>query len=162
MAKKIDERTFEAVKAAYLECDSKPDRPRLARKFKIGLSTLNNWAAENKWEELRASTAQSRSVGRVEGAKAAVRQRPKVDDLTLLNDGIADLSAEIASIDAKSKEGCATAMASLIKIKRELFPPTAEDLAEMAVSLGITPSDFLTALQRRWQKQQELAPQPVE
>ena len=162
MPKKIDDRTFEAVKDAYLECDSKPDRPRLARQFKIGLSTLNNWAAENKWEDLRSAKVAAREIGRVEGSKAAIRQRPKVDDLELMNNAIADLGAEVAVVEAKSKEGCATAMAALIKAKRELYPPDAEELAAMAVSLGITPSDFLTALQRRWAKQEELQPQPAE
>jgi hypothetical protein len=153
MAKKIDDRTFEAVKSAYLECGSKPDRPRLAAQFKIGLSTLNNWAAEGKWEDLRTAKVVSRESGRIEGAKAATRQRPKVDDLTHLDNAIADVSAEVAAIEAKSKEGCANALASLIKAKRELYPPNAEELAEMAVKLGITPADFIRALKLKWADQ---------
>jgi hypothetical protein len=150
MPKKIDDRTFEAVKKAYLESKVKPDRQKLADKFCVGLSTLNNWAAAGKWESLRESAVSSRAEGKVEGAKVATRSRGAVDDFELLNNAIADISAEIAAIEAKSKEGCANAMANLLKAKRELYPPNAEELAEMAVKLGITPADFIRALKTKW------------
>lgn len=153
MPKKIDQRTFEAVKAAYLKSGSKPDRQKLSAQFKVSMSTLNNWAAEGKWEDQRMAAVLSREAGKVEGAKAAVRQRPQVDDLQILNDAIADLSAEVAAVEAKSKEGCASAVATLLKTKRELYPPDADGLAEMAVKLGITPADFIRSLKNKWAEQ---------
>ena len=153
MPKKIDPRTFEAVKAAYLKGGSKPDRQKIADQFKISMSTLNNWAAEGKWETLRITAATHHESGKVEGAKAATRQRPRVDDLEALNNAIADISAEISAIEAKSKEGCANAMANLLKAKRELYPPDADGLAEMAVKLGITPAEFIRALKTKWADQ---------
>lgn len=161
MPKALDRKLIDAIKKAYLGRKSRPTLKELATEFSVGLSTLKIISAEEKWAELRKTAQVAQELGAVQGAKSATRQRSKLDDLVLLNEGIADLSAEIAAIEAKSKEGCATAMANLIKVKRELFPPTAEDLAEMAVNLGITPSDFLTALQRRWAKQ-ELQPQQAE
>ena len=154
MPKALDKKLIEAIRKAYLGRRSRPTLKELATEFSVGLSTLKLISADEKWAELRKTAQMAQEAGSVEGAKAATRQRPKLDDLTLLDNGIADLSAEVAAVEAKSKEGCATAMANLIKVKRELFPPTAEELAEMAVSLGITPSDFLTALQRRWAKQE--------
>lgn len=161
MPKALDRKLIDAIKKAYLGRKSRPTLKELATEFSVGLSTLKIISSEEKWAELRKTAQVAQELGAVQGAKSATRQRSKLDDLVLLNEGIADLSAEIAAVEAKSKEGCATAMANLIKVKRELFPPTAEDLAEMAVSLGITPSDFLTALQRRWAKQ-ELQPQQAE
>lgn len=153
MPKKIDQRTFEAVKTAYLKSGSKPDRQKLADQFNISMSTLNNWAAGGKWEDQRTAAAISREAGKIEGAKAATRSRPRMDDLEALNNAIADLGAEVAAIEAKSKEGCASAFATLLKTKRELYPPDADGLAEMAVKLGITPADFIRSLKNKWADQ---------
>jgi hypothetical protein len=50
---------------------------------------------------------------------------------------------------ANSKEGCASALASLLRAKRELYPPDADELAEIAFRRGITPDDFIQAIESR-------------
>jgi len=153
MPKAIDRRVIDAAKKAYLDRKSKPSLNALASEFGVSAATLKNVAAKEKWTDLRAAADMAQESGKVEGAKAATRQRPRVDDLQVLNDAIADLSAEIATIEAKSKEGCASSVAALLKAKRELYPPDADGLAEMAVKLGITPADFIRSLKSKWAEQ---------
>ena len=150
MPKAIDRRVIDAAKKAYLTRKSKPGLKEIASEFGVSESTLKSICSKEKWTELRKAADTAQDVGRVEGAKAVVRQRPKVDDLTYLDNAIADIGAEVAAIEAKSKEGCAGALAALIKTKRELYPPNAEELAELAVKLGITPADFIRALKTKW------------
>jgi hypothetical protein len=153
MPKAIDRRVIDAAKKAYLGRKSKPSLNVLAEEFGVSVATLKNVAAKEKWTDLRNAADLAQESGKVEGAKAVTRQRPRVDDLQILNDAIADLSAEVAAVEAKSKEGCASAVATLLKTKRELYPPDADGLAEMAVKLGITPADFIRSLKHKWAEQ---------
>jgi hypothetical protein len=43
-------------------------------------------------------------------------------------------------------------LASLLRAKRELYPPDAEELAEIAFRKGITPDDFLQAIESMQQQ----------
>jgi hypothetical protein len=153
MPKAIDRKLIDAIKRAYLDRKSKPTLKDLAVEFGVGLATLKNISSKEKWAELRKAASVAQNTGAVEAAKTVTRQRPKVDDLTHLDNAIADVSAEVAAIEAKSKEGCANALAALLKTKRDLYPPNAEELAEMAVKLGITPADFIRALKLKWADQ---------
>ena len=146
MPKAIDPRLIEAARKAYLNRNPKPTLKALAAEFGIGATTLRIAASKGKWAELRKSTA----AGVKQGAIAVATARSKVNDLDVLENAIAIMAANVATTEAKSKEGCASALGCLLKAKRELYPPTADGLAEMAVGLGITPADFLAALRVRW------------
>ena len=146
MPRALDPRLIEAAKKAYLTRSTKPSLKAIAAEFKISLSSLKMLSSKGKWAELRKSTA----TGVKHGAIAATCTRSKANDLDVLENAIAIMAANVASTEARSKEGCASALGSLLKAKRELYPPTADGLAEMAVGLGITPADFLAALKTRW------------
>ena len=146
MPKTIDPRLIEAAKKAYLTRNPRPTLKAIAAEFAIGLSTLKALSSKGKWAEIRKSKA----AGAKQGAIAVATARAKVSDLDVLENAIAIMAANVATTEARSKEGCASALGSLLKAKRELYPPTADGLAEMAVGLGITPADFLAALKSRW------------
>jgi len=154
MARTLGDKLIQTIKNAYINRNPKPSLKSLATEFDVGLSTLKKLSSEQSWPELRTAKDTSRAVGKVEGAKAVTRSR-KVNDFDALNNAIADISAEVATIDAKSKEGCATALANLLKAKRELYPPNADELAEIAVKLEITPADFIRALKTKWQENEQ-------
>lgn len=144
MPKAIDDKLIEAMKRAYMKA-SRPNLREIASDFDVSYSKVTKLAAD--WKREKAA----KEVGLLEGAKIQARSR-KVDDLTALESAIADISAEVSAIEARSKEGCATALANLLKAKRELFPPDAEALAEMAVRLDIKPADFIRALKAKWEE----------
>jgi hypothetical protein len=72
-----------------------------------------------------------------------------VDDIDALDRAIARVSEARASMEAKSLEGCVNALVALLRAKRELFPPDTEELAAIAFRHGITPEDFVQALNAR-------------
>ena len=150
MPKALDKRIITAIKKAYLERNPRPTLKALADEFGVGRSTVNALSCKGKWAAQRDAKDAATATGKAQGAIVATRARPKLNDIDLLNNAIADISAEVAAIEAKSKEGCATALANLLKAKRELYPPDAEGLAELAVKLDISPNDFLEALRAKW------------
>ena len=157
MPKAIDSKLIEAIKKAYLTRQSKPSLASLAKEFGVGETKVKHSAREGQWTALRDAQKTANAAGRVEGAKAIVRASSnKIDAMEALNTVIADIAAEATSVEAKSKEGCANALANLLKTQRELYPPDVDELAEIAVRLGITPNDFLSAIQKRWAEKEQL------
>ena len=150
MPKPLDSKLIQAMERAYLDRVPRPSLNTLSSEFGVGFSTVKRLSSEGKWKDRRDAKDASAVEGIAKGAIAATRTRPRVDDFDVLNDAIADLSGSVAAIEAKSKEGCASALAKLLQAKRELYPPDADGLAEMAVKLGITPNDFLEALRSKW------------
>jgi len=150
MPKAIDSKLIGAIERAYLDRSPKPSLRALATEFGIGLSTVKALSSDRNWTAQREQKEQ----GKVEGGKDVNRRRG-IDGYQAIKDAIADISAEVSTVDAKSKEGCASALVSLLKAERELFPPTAEELAEMAVKLDITPADFIRAMKLKWQEKEQ-------
>jgi hypothetical protein len=149
MPRALDNKLIAAIEKAYLDREARPSLKELADEFGIGLSTLKGISSKEGWAARRDAAEAAKIEGRVEGAKAVLRPRG-VDGLTAIRNAITDISAEVSTIEAKSKEGCATALVNLLKAERELFPPNAEELAELAVRLDISPADFLRALKAKW------------
>ena len=70
-------------------------------------------------------------------------------DATILDMAIAEITIAGKKAPARSKESAAAALVELLKAERELNPPTAEDLAQIAYEQGITPDDFAKAILKR-------------
>ena len=72
--------------------------------------------------------------------------------MDLLNFAIADIARATLTTKASSKEAGYNAVATLLKLQRELQPPTADDLAEIAVRHGLKPGDFIKVIRDRSQQ----------
>lgn len=156
MPKAIDRRLLDTIKNAYMNRSPKPTLNALAKEFGVSGTKVRVLASEEKWSDIRKAKDQSTAVGAIAGAKAAVRASKKVDPYDALMAAIADISAEVSAVEAKSKEGCANALGNLLKVQRELYPPSVEELAEIAVKLNISPADFLRAIKDKWQEKEQL------
>lgn len=157
MPKPIDSKVIELIRDAYITRGSRPTLEALAKEFKVGRSTVTNAARKGKWKDVRDSKAALTVEAQIEGAKQYIKTSGlKIDDLHALETMIVDLTTKANSADVKSFEGSANALANLLKVKRELFPPDVDELAEIAVRLGITPNDFLAAIQKRWVEKEQL------
>ncbi|NEZ61999.1 hypothetical protein D0962_04285 [Leptolyngbyaceae cyanobacterium CCMR0082] len=157
MPKAIDSTVWSAVKSAYLNRNEKPRLKDLSREFGVSTGAISTRRKGENWDKLRDDAQANIRAERIQSArKAFVNAGQNLDDLTILEATIADMYFEMSATVANSKEGCANAVTSLIKAKRELFPPTALELARMAVQLGIKHEDFLEALKELWE--QELEP----
>lgn len=78
--------------------------------------------------------------------KAAIENASSMD---ILDRAIADITAAIPKAPSQSKESAANALAMLMRAERELFPPDAKELAEIACQQGIRPEDFAAAILKR-------------
>ena len=76
------------------------------------------------------------------------------NDLDVVDGAIGRLSTVILSTnDERVLGGIATALVRLIQFRQQLQPPTAAQLAEAAISAGISPQDFIRELDDRWRQQ---------
>ena len=157
MPKAIPQRIWTLIESAYMKADSDLNYEKLGKKYSVSISAISKKAAKEKWAEKRLALKRVRAEARQEGAKAVGRKLPRKSHMSALDDAIAELSLEAVATEAKSKEGCVTAMVRAIEAYRTLFPPSADELAAIAVQLGISPQDFLTALKKRWEAQQSEA-----
>lgn len=153
MPKRIDSTVWDAIKSAFLRRNPKPSYKTLSNEFGVSQSSIERKASAENWQADRETTSQIKESQRVQSAlKMSAGSGRKVDDLEALEGFMADLYYDGLTVDIKSREGCANAITNLIKAKRELFPPDADELAEMAFKLNIKPNDFIEALKRRWEE----------
>ena len=163
MPKRIDSTVWSAIKSAFLQREPKPAYGDLAKEFGVSKSSVTQRAAAEKWQEERDRVELTKATTSRKISQASGR---KVNLSDALEGAIADLYHEAAALEGKSKEGCANAMANLMKTQRELYPPTfaewvsmvikfdiqpsPDDIVELTVQARITPDTFMEALKRRW------------
>ena len=163
MPKRIDSTVWSAIKSAFLQREPIPTYGSLAKEFGVSQSSITQKAAAEKWQAERDSKEQGKVIASQKISQASGR---KIDPQVALEGAISDLYYEATALEGKSKEGCANAMASLLKTQRELYPPTfaewtdmimkfdivptAQEIVELTVQAGITPDTFMEALKQRW------------
>lgn len=146
MPKKID---WEPIKRAYLV--SGKSLEAIAQEFGVSVRSIETKSADQDWAKSREQAA----------PKPANKPRPTaknvgaIDEISVLETAIADLSAGIADGETpiKSKESAATALVRLLEYREKLMPKSAATLAERAIELGITPELFLEELRQAWAAQ---------
>ena len=146
MPKKI---LWEEVKRAYLM--SGKSLAAIALEFGVSQRSIERYSAEQDWAKSREQATASKPSPK----PRPQRSQAELDQMTVIESAIADLSAGIADADTpiKSKEAAATALIRLLEYREKLQPPTAADLAERAIALGINPDAFLEALREAWSQQ---------
>ena len=160
MPKPLDPRIIQAMEKAYLDRVPRPGLNAIADEFQVGRSTVKKLSTEREWSKKRDKKDAENADANAMGAIATATHLPKVDEMQALDNAIAILNTSIFRSQPKTLEGCASALGKLIQTKREMYPPDADGLAEMAVKLGISPNDFLEALRSKWAG--ELQQQPSE
>lgn len=155
MPKKID---WEPIKQAYINSDE--SLASLALRFGVSKRALEGEASAGAWKALRDAgklskkqvfTKEQTHAKRILSDRARKAHSP-LGDCDILETAIADMSAALVAAEVKSKEGCASALAKLLELRRKLFPATAEEIASQCMALGISPEDFIEALRQQWQE----------
>ncbi|MBD3882159.1 LysM peptidoglycan-binding domain-containing protein [Phormidium tenue FACHB-886] len=150
------------VKAEYLK--SNDSMEAIAKRFGISERTLIRWSKadpEGEWTVLRkAKTIVSAPKLQVIDGELPAREnrvrrsRGTIDELEIIELAISDLSATLASgeTDSRSLGSIAGALVRLLEYRRKIQPATAAELAELVLSLGISPTEFVSELKQRWQQ----------
>ena len=138
---------YEAGEGSYRE---------LAARFNVSFGTLQDVAKRESWVKGYDKTHDKiKEQTRVKLAeeKATIKAKGIAADLQVLDSAIATLALSATTVEPKSQEGAYNAIANLIKIKNQIAPPSAEDLADIAIANGIKPEEFILALAQKWQQQ---------
>ena len=154
MPKKID---WEPIKEAYINSDE--SLASLALRFGVSKRALEGEAAAQSWKALKDAKKLAGLPVKAKEQKNAIarsgtsrRTTSALDEIEILETAIADMSAALVLAETKSKEGCASALAKLLELRRKLVPTTAEEIADQCMTLGISPEDFIDALRQQWQE----------
>lgn len=165
MASPIDPKTWKKAKDAYL--GSSDSLAAIAMRYGISKRAVEQRASEEGWAALR----QPKKVAAKPAAAAAPsddappvrvtypRQRGELDEIEIVESAISSLSVmlmgvndrgEDVPVDTRGIGGIAGALVRLLEYRRKIKPPTAADLAEQAIALGLSPQEFTRELRERW------------
>ena len=163
MSKRID---WAAIEKAYHSTNDSP--AKLALQFGVSKRSIEIKAEKDGWKAKRAARqAAQKSDSDYDprsGTAPRIRQpRTKIDELLIVENAIVSLDSLLYSmcggngeegaskgIDTRGVGGVAGALVRLLEYRRKVEPPTAAELAEIAISLNIRPDEFLTALREAW------------
>jgi transposase-like protein len=131
----------------------------IADRFDISRRTVERWADAGNWREEKEQQSNVVPLAKPKQPKLAthppvrvpLRRSEGLDDLEVIEGAIAELAAALPDADDKSKGGIANALRGLVEYKRKLRPPTATELAQQVIELGISPTEFVRELKEKWQ-----------
>lgn len=146
MPKKID---WEPIKRAYFVTGD--SYAAIAARFDVSERAIEKRASEEGWARSRAEIHAEPAPKPVSKPRQAVKGANAIDEI--IENAIADLSADLVDAPIKSKESAVTALVRLLEYREKINPTTATDLAERAISLGISPEQFLEELRQAWAAQ---------
>nr|WP_290224078.1 hypothetical protein [Trichocoleus desertorum] len=152
MPKKID---WEPIKQAYLSSDE--SLASVALRFGVSKRAIEDKSAEGGWEALKTAghvaCEEDEEESPIPRRRRSFDRKAKIDEVDEIDHAITQLSGWIGGgAEPKSLEGCASALAKLIELRRKLVPATAAELAEQVLALGISPTEFVTELKEKWQR----------
>lgn len=131
----------------------------IAKRLGISTRTVERWASADGWGP---KVAERRKVVQFEKpahpySKEEKAKRPPskgINELELVETAIIDISVKLNTSEGGDTRGIgsmAGAMVRLLEYRRKIKPPTAAELAEQALDLGITPAEFAKQLREAWQ-----------
>ncbi|MCC5636297.1 hypothetical protein LC593_10595 [Nostoc sp. CHAB 5844] len=154
MSSPIDPKTWSDAKDAYVT--GTESLAAIALKFGISKRAVEKRASDEGWAALRqaGSGQPPKTIRTPTPSLPRPRQQAQTDEVEIIDTAIASLSGILAGgmEDTRGIGGIATGLCRLIELRNKLVPKTAADLADMAISLDISPTDFINALRDKWQK----------
>lgn len=155
----------EQVKQAYI--GSRDSLATIAARFGVGQRTVEGWASDGGWDGLRkaqkvvaiAPRKQASPTPGDEPAPRPRRKRGEIDELEIVENAIVNLDlmlnsmgsmSENGMLDTRGIGGTAGALVKLLEYRRRIQPPTAAELAELVISLDISPAEFVAELKQKW------------
>jgi CRP-like cAMP-binding protein len=155
----IDSKTWDEAKNDYV--NGTESLAAIAMRFGISKRAVEKRASDEGWAALRqAQSGQPSKTIRTHTPaplppllsetlrERQSRQPQEKDEVEIINDAIASLSGILSGKveDTRGIGGIATGLCRLIELRNKLVPKTAADLADMAIALGISPAEFIRAL----------------
>lgn len=124
----------------------------IAETIGVTRRTIERWAGEGAWREKRGNVVSIKKQPKPDIPRPK-RQRGAIDEMELIEMALGDVSSAMStasSEDLRALGGLATALCRLIELRRKVQPPTVAVLAEQAIDLNISPSEFMAELSKQW------------
>ncbi|MUH00817.1 hypothetical protein F7734_54535 [Scytonema sp. UIC 10036] len=171
--KEISPEVWIEIRSAYIE--GQATLAELALRYGVGKSTLMNRASAEKWTTLKKAGVTESESSKTDDTDDSYdveilqpKIKPKLRVITpgsyfqqteeILDDAILSLHETLPQARVKSLEAAAIALARLLELRQKMTPPTAVDLAERAIELGIDPHMFMRELKEKWALRQASNP----
>lgn len=168
----LDPRRIEAKK---LSLEQGLTQAAIAQRLGVSQRTVERWASEDGWGARKKAQAKVISINEAKSQPSQPppasthnnppsvrprRQRGEVDELEIVEDAIENLATLLGCsgmsdgsdrpIDTRGIGGIAGALVKLLEYRRKIQPPTAAELAEQAIAMGVSPDQFMQALRDAW------------
>lgn len=145
----------------------------IAAQLSVSRRTIERWADDGVWREKRGNVVSINQPPKTqpvnnpnptptrEPARVRRRDRGTIDELEIIENAIVNLdlllsgmssTGEERSIDTRGIGTTAGALVKLLEYRRKIQPPTAAELAEQAIALGMSPAEFARELRQAWEK----------
>lgn len=163
--KEISPEVWTEIRSAYVR--GQATLAELALRYGIGKSTLMNKSCQEGWTALKKAGAPSESTDddtdKTDNIDAPQIKRSKVttsasyfqETEEVINNAILILNQSLPEARVRSAEATVLALCKLLELRQKLAPPTAADLAERVLELGISPYEFVKELREKWNLAQE-------
>lgn len=139
----------------------------IAKEIGAGRRTVERWRNAGDWDrdaDLEPVEVKAVATSIVPATLAVDmhRDRPlkhqrgvrRIDEVLIVEDAIEALSGLLQrdniSVNSPGVGSTASALVRLLEYRRKLEPPTASELAEVAIAQGISPHEFMEELQKQW------------
>lgn len=128
-----------------------------------GKASAGKWAERRRGQnvipiadkEPRAAKRRSLDSDALPRIPRPKRRTEEISELEIIENAIVNLDSLFNAIceigDLRGVGGAAGALCKLVELRMKLKPKTAAELAEMAIELGITPTEFAFQLREKWQ-----------
>lgn len=127
----------------------------IAQRYGVSTKAIQRWAKDGAWKDQRTVIPLSKRKPDpqklLEAEDRPIRQPSRINELEIVDLALSDLSAVLGgNCEPKFMGSVASGICRLIELRLKLKPRTAAEVAELAMELGIEPSDFVAALKDKW------------
>lgn len=151
----------------------------IAAQLSVSRRTIERWADDGVWREKRGNVVSINQPSKPqpvnnpnptptrEPARVRRRDRGEIQELEIVESAISSLhllftdmaagpdedeNGRIKPIDTRGIGTIGGALVKLLEYRRKIQPPTAAELAEQAIALGMSPAEFARELRQAWEK----------
>jgi hypothetical protein len=159
------------IEAKRLALEKGWTQAKIASHFSVTTRTVERWAQKDGWGALKqAQNVVSISEARKPSPSPSTPRNPpsirqstadSIDEIQVVEGAIASLYTMITGIndrgddipvDTRGIGGIAGALVRFLEYRRKIKPPTAAELAEQVIAMGISPAEFVSELKQQWQQ----------
>lgn len=124
----------------------------IAAQCGVSRRTIERWIKAEDWRSI-LDAGNVIALIQSEPAEKRLKRQQKIDKLALVEAALLDVSDAMnvaKKTDLRALGSLASSLVKLMEFHQKLQPPTAAEVATLALELGIPPSEFVAELKKQW------------